>query len=383
MGEDDQQNRAGISPEELYVVRHIRISVPQIATKDWYNLEKSKRVKPFRCGEFDACIEKAEASYSTPIKRREKYARREDAILHALELERQQREIKQESTTAGNMILSICERDSNHYTSEILVQSRLSNQKSHNSSRKVTPLLDEYYLDHPLLLHRNRQVKPENDKHEITTHMRVEDVGAEFFESKGKLIHSVSGANSFITDESQLDLLPQSGHNSVFITQAANCKNFSIPKRKSLLAGSINDTIPKRKSLGAINDTPTKRRDRRRPLVKVLQSSIKLPVSYSLQPHHDSCINTIPGEENHADITHGAQKDITVYSSHDAEDRLYYSRNLLKQLPDYAGNAYQLQHSGCMSNESTPSGWTEGNEFDSSATDSELEIVEEKLRSGN
>jgi hypothetical protein len=52
-------------------------------------LEKSKRVKAFRCGEFDDCIEKVESSHEMPLKKREKYARREDAILHALELERQ------------------------------------------------------------------------------------------------------------------------------------------------------------------------------------------------------------------------------------------------------------------------------------------------------
>lgn len=57
--------------------------------RDWYNLEKSKRVKAFRCGEFDDCIEKAESAQGAPLKKREKYARREDAILHALELERQ------------------------------------------------------------------------------------------------------------------------------------------------------------------------------------------------------------------------------------------------------------------------------------------------------
>ncbi|KAF3640494.1 putative anaphase-promoting complex subunit cdc20-like [Capsicum annuum] len=56
--------------------------------KDWYNLEKSKRVKAFRCGEFDDFIQRAEASLGMPPKKREKYARREDAILHALELER-------------------------------------------------------------------------------------------------------------------------------------------------------------------------------------------------------------------------------------------------------------------------------------------------------
>nr|XP_043631659.1 uncharacterized protein At1g51745-like [Erigeron canadensis] len=59
------------------------------ASVDWYNLEKSKRVKPFRCGEFDDCIERAEASQGMPPKKREKYARREDAILHALHLEKQ------------------------------------------------------------------------------------------------------------------------------------------------------------------------------------------------------------------------------------------------------------------------------------------------------
>lgn len=59
------------------------------ASVDWYNLEKSKRVKPFRCGEFDASIERAETALGMPLKKREKYARREDAILHALELERQ------------------------------------------------------------------------------------------------------------------------------------------------------------------------------------------------------------------------------------------------------------------------------------------------------
>ncbi|KAG5228950.1 Tudor/PWWP/MBT superfamily protein [Salix suchowensis] len=57
------------------------------ASVDWYNLEKSKRVKAFRCGEYDECIEKAKASAANGNKRVVKYARREDAILHALEIE--------------------------------------------------------------------------------------------------------------------------------------------------------------------------------------------------------------------------------------------------------------------------------------------------------
>ncbi|RYR48996.1 hypothetical protein Ahy_A07g035239 [Arachis hypogaea] len=45
------------------------------------------RVKAFHCGEYDECIEKAKASAAKSNKKAVKYARREDAIIHALELE--------------------------------------------------------------------------------------------------------------------------------------------------------------------------------------------------------------------------------------------------------------------------------------------------------
>ncbi|GMQ04065.1 hypothetical protein CsSME_00049619 [Camellia sinensis var. sinensis] len=66
---------------------------------DWYNLEKSKRIKAFRCGEFDDCIERAESSHANFSKKIVKYARREDAILHALELEKQ--EVQRKHKAAG------------------------------------------------------------------------------------------------------------------------------------------------------------------------------------------------------------------------------------------------------------------------------------------
>ncbi|KAL8153419.1 hypothetical protein V2J09_011179 [Rumex salicifolius] len=56
-------------------------------TVDWYNLEMTKKVKAFRCGEYASCIEKAKASLVNPVKKRPKHARRENAILLALELE--------------------------------------------------------------------------------------------------------------------------------------------------------------------------------------------------------------------------------------------------------------------------------------------------------
>ncbi|KAK3028920.1 hypothetical protein RJ639_039929, partial [Escallonia herrerae] len=62
-------------------------SVAALKIRDWYNLDKSKRIKAFRCGEYDACIEKAKAAAANSSRKSVKYARREDAIIHALELE--------------------------------------------------------------------------------------------------------------------------------------------------------------------------------------------------------------------------------------------------------------------------------------------------------
>ncbi|CAH9080729.1 unnamed protein product [Cuscuta europaea] len=59
------------------------------ATLDNYNLETTKRVKAFRCGEFDDCIRKIESSRDFGLTKDLKCTRRKNAILHALDLERQ------------------------------------------------------------------------------------------------------------------------------------------------------------------------------------------------------------------------------------------------------------------------------------------------------
>lgn len=87
IGPDDHSTSHLISPPRSGTP--VKLLGREDASVDWYNLEKSKRVKAFRCGEFDDYIEKIEASHEMSLKKREKYARREDAILHALELERE------------------------------------------------------------------------------------------------------------------------------------------------------------------------------------------------------------------------------------------------------------------------------------------------------
>ncbi|XP_020582014.1 uncharacterized protein LOC110025726 isoform X2 [Phalaenopsis equestris] len=287
-----------------------------------------------------------EASHSTPIKKREKYARREDAILHALGLEKQQLELQKESTSischAANKTLCLSEREPNHCSSEANQESQMPTYRSRNFKRSVD----------------------EDDKHETATHNSVEDASCDVVKLNGKLYLSVAGGNSDITDDDHSDLLLHGGQNSRFINQAVTDTNFSVFKRKTLLPNSINDN-------------PAKRRDRRRPLVKVLQNSTELPVSYSFQPHHDPSGKPLPAEE----LLLNAQKN-TIHPSPHADIPLDHSIHSWKCTPTDSGNAFQLQQPGCMSGESTPSGWTEENDFDSSATNSEVELVEEKLRSG-
>lgn len=69
------------------------------STVDWYNVEKSKRIKAFRCGEFDDCIARAKSSQASSPKKIVKYLRREVAIRHALELEKQ--ELQKNPQAAG------------------------------------------------------------------------------------------------------------------------------------------------------------------------------------------------------------------------------------------------------------------------------------------
>ncbi|KAL8107693.1 uncharacterized protein LOC141671931 isoform X2 [Apium graveolens] len=56
---------------------------------DWYNIE-SGRIKAFRCSEFSDLIKEAECLKVTRFRELVKYARRTDAILHALELEKKE-----------------------------------------------------------------------------------------------------------------------------------------------------------------------------------------------------------------------------------------------------------------------------------------------------
>ncbi|GAB4858194.1 hypothetical protein Ancab_009591 [Ancistrocladus abbreviatus] len=150
------------------------------ASVDWYNLEKSKRVKAFRCGDFDDCIERAEASQGMPPKKREKYARREDAILHALELEKQL--LDKKYGNLGTTSNSMNQNSSDSATKDLPTSGtldngtgNLGNQKLHQVHKKVDSYNENECNSNPLYTERTKDgARPslEQDNSEVSPRTR-------------------------------------------------------------------------------------------------------------------------------------------------------------------------------------------------------------------
>ncbi|CAN7112974.1 hypothetical protein HID58_003867 [Brassica napus] len=119
LGQDDLDSNTITSPRSGTPVKLLG---REDASVDWYNLEKSKRVKPFRCGDFDDCIEKVETSQGLTVRKREKYARREDAILHALELEKEilKKEVEVETSKPRDNAHDISNGTCNHVGDDVM-----------------------------------------------------------------------------------------------------------------------------------------------------------------------------------------------------------------------------------------------------------------------
>ncbi|KAM0023914.1 putative PWWP domain containing protein PWWP2 [Helianthus debilis subsp. tardiflorus] len=193
------------------------------ASVDWYNLEKSKRVKPFRCGEFDDCIERAEASQGMPPKKREKYARREDAILHALELEKQLMEKKYGNNNNLLMLNSTCDNLS------------LEEKKTNGLSFPAPPADD----NSPEVRPRLRGLQELGVAGPLPLNYKLSPLPAA--DSNGSHNHVAAAADEVVISKTLLD-----------------------KRKRSQQEGNSN-----------IEETLNKRRDRRRPLVQVLKSSAK------------------------------------------------------------------------------------------------------------
>ncbi|XP_043717092.1 uncharacterized protein At1g51745 [Telopea speciosissima] len=267
------------------------------ASVDWYNLEKSKRVKAFRCGEFDDCIERAESSQGIPIKKREKYARREDAILHALELEKQHKKLdvgfnSTSNKMAGKMITSQMGND----------HCKFGNIKSQDE-KMGDPL-------HVQKVKQGKQMSWEDDNSEAKPRMRgLQDFGLRIASSKTKFSASTALEGSHrlsVVDHMDFHANGRSVGNENHVNSS---KNSLAIKRKRSQGGLLEGSI-------------VKRRDRRRPLVQVLQSSAKLPLSHSFQTDGNAVSTLVRGEKEQMGVICRAKRSKCVYLPADLNDCL-------------------------------------------------------------
>lgn len=277
----------------------------RLLCRDWYNLEKSKRVKAFRCGEFDACIERAEAAQGAPIKKREKYARREDAILHALELERKQLEQKHQkqgatSNGGANKPSGAFRKELyNSSSSEMYlkneepgIHAKISGYKSQMLPKKAAWSQEDEYKSRS-----NKQFRWEEDTTETIPRMRgLQDFGLRIA-PKRKLSPSVAWEMSQNHAYDHVDDFLHTGGE----------KNALVAKKK-------------RSQNSAFEESSVKKRDRRRPLVQVLQSSSKLPAHHSLHVDRDGSAVSVQGEREMGSAICRAKRSHCIYLPADSQD---------------------------------------------------------------
>ncbi|CAH9136855.1 unnamed protein product [Cuscuta epithymum] len=250
------------------------------ASVDWYNLEKSKRVKAFRCGEFSDCIERAEASLGMPPKKREKYARREDAILHALELERQL-VVKNH----GNKSCSL-----NTKISKASVQSKNQDGeqfhlKSHQASERDDPTL-----------------KGEN-KIDFCGVYIAQMQNHQIMDDDPSALHGVRGLQS--KHPVSLNGDPKDPCDSNFLIEGS-------PRNEGIDSGDKENLLAEEGIL------VTKHYKRRR-LVQVLQTTEKFPVSSYLQPDvSSSFVSEI--EEEQSGVNHIKKARYTYLAASESGD---------------------------------------------------------------
>ncbi|XP_022745720.1 uncharacterized protein At1g51745-like isoform X2 [Durio zibethinus] len=225
------------------------------ASVDWYNLEKSKRVKAFRCGEFDDCIERAESSQGMPPKKREKYARREDAILHALELEKEllRKEGKLDRPSDARSKLSgSAKKDSG---GSDISNGKPENSKS-NQSRSQDTIVKDETVSSPVHLQKDQVgnlPNCENDHAEIIPRMRgLQDLGLRTTRTKQKLTSfGASNVDDTLSPSSRVSSMGRTTHinggermGGVFRAKRSRCtylpaESFDALEYKEILPNQI------------------------------------------------------------------------------------------------------------------------------------------------
>ncbi|XP_061352720.1 uncharacterized protein At1g51745-like [Gastrolobium bilobum] len=319
------------------------------ASVDWYNLEKSKRVKAFRCGEYDECIEKAKASAANSNKKAVKYARREDAILHALELE---------SARLGKEPLNLCpgldklgsehggsagespavshsgdgnedvtdglsESEDNSNSAPELSQSGISfEEPNQNGSSKMQSMQGR---------RRRTPNDSEDDGTEGVKRMRgLEDLGIGVVSKK-----KVHGAGT-------PEIVQQDGA-SLSNSNTRNC----LANGTSINGGKGHSSTLKRKRSQVANLHELKRKNRRRPLTKVLESTamVSIPVICDQLPSSTSSplCEVTDSKTSGLDSNESKKSSPLAIHNSDSTEAPFENGNLV-DVNDHGCEASQISH---------------------------------------
>ncbi|KAF5453044.1 hypothetical protein F2P56_027991 [Juglans regia] len=276
MGLDELSEGSLVSPRSGTPVKLLG---REDASVDWYNLEKSKRVKAFRCGEYDECIEKAKVSAANSNKKAVKYARREDAIIHALEIESarlgtDRLDFFQRDNSGGDLGSSARESPSMSRSVEENVDRGDDASDSEDNSNSAPELsqsglsFEEPNLNNPAkvqsVLGRRRRRTPndsEDDGTEGVKRMRgLEDLGMGVV-SKRKV-----GGMLDLVQQDSASLCDSSAGNWISNGSPVNGSKGYLPslKRKRSQVANVHEFL--------------KRKNRRRPLTKVLECTAMVSV---------------------------------------------------------------------------------------------------------
>ncbi|KAF5189735.1 Tudor/PWWP/MBT superfamily protein [Thalictrum thalictroides] len=319
------------------------------ASVDWYNLEKSKRVKAFRCGEFDDCIDKTEKLQGSSIRKREKYARREDAILHALELERQQLVKQQKKKVNANRSRSkkaIVQKKELGASAEHLGDDdrKIVNLRSQSLTKGLDSSVKEESTLYGQRGKNGKQSSANKDKSEAIPRMRdLQDFGL-------RIAPKRKASASIVSEGSQKpnsvdNHVPEvlSGSRSLAVAgPVTGNKNLRGLKRKRTQGGVIEESL-------------VKRRDRRRPLVQVLQSSAKLLANHNIQPDEDNS-PSIEGEKEQSGVVCRAKRSRCVYLPSESNgDRTECHSDEMRISSSHVGTDSCHHSSGSSTDENTTS----------------------------
>ncbi|KAF8400968.1 hypothetical protein HHK36_014271 [Tetracentron sinense] len=252
--------------------------------RDWYNLEKSKRVKAFRCGEYDDCIEKAKAAAAHSCKKTVKYARREDAILHALDIEsgRISNELQEYSSRTDN---SDSEEHNNwarksqkmfgpgkenENMSGIVSTFEVNSTQELSQSGISFEEPNDISIPKVQSVQKKRRRNPndsEDDGTEGIKRMRgIEDLGMGVVSRRNVNMHLHTESSLELVQLDSASLSASTIGNSLSNGSPVNSSKgcYSSLKRRLSQVANVHETV--------------KRKDRRRPLTKVLESTAMVSV---------------------------------------------------------------------------------------------------------